>query len=322
MDFLDTVRSRHSVRAFLPRPVAPRLRRAILDSGRPYRSGPLRRSGSASRPPGAGTSRSVKIAELALEVIASPQKSNRRTWWGPGWRGSQPRMAFSPGSRARLTARAMERFPGESLFARLARAVCAAECLPRKELYEAWEVARRIRRHLRGRRVVDLAAGHGLLAYTLLLLDDSSPTAVCVDLRRPPSAGRLAVEIERRWPRLQGRVSYSEAPLDTVALRPEDLVVSVHACGVLTDRILERAVAAGAPVGVLPCCQEPAASGTLGLEGWLDGPLAVDVARALRPARAGYTLRTQRIPEPITPKNRLLIAVPPPGLPASPPASR
>src|SRR5258705_13842852 len=77
---------------------------------------------------------------------------------------------FSPSSKGRLTDRDLERFPGDSLFDRLGRAVCHAGCLPRKELYEAWEVARRVRRVFRGGRIVDLAAGHGLLAHVLLIL--------------------------------------------------------------------------------------------------------------------------------------------------------
>ena len=68
---------------------------------------------------------------------------------------------FDLSSRSRLTRRDLPRFTGETLFDRVARVVCEAECLPRKELYEAWEVARRVRRRMRGGRVVDLACGHG-----------------------------------------------------------------------------------------------------------------------------------------------------------------
>jgi hypothetical protein len=68
-----------------------------------------------------------------------------------------------------LTDRDLDRFPGTTLFDRLARAVCHAGCLPRKELYEAWEMARRVRRLFRGGRIVDLGGGHGLLAQALLL---------------------------------------------------------------------------------------------------------------------------------------------------------
>ena len=58
----------------------------------------------------------------------------------------------------------------------------------RKELYESWEVARRARRLFRGGRIVDLGAGHGLLAHVMLILDDSSPSALAC------GSGAAAVE--------------------------------------------------------------------------------------------------------------------------------
>src|SRR6476659_4475993 len=98
---------------------------------------------------------------------------------------------FEPSSRGRLTDRDLDRFPDNTLFHRVARAVCAAGCLPRKELFESWEMARRVRRLFRGGRIVDLGAGHGLLAQAMLLLDDSSPTALVVD--RAPAASAAKV---------------------------------------------------------------------------------------------------------------------------------
>jgi hypothetical protein len=219
-------------------------------------------------------------------------------------------MTFSHSSRSRLTPRSSPLFEGETLFARLARAACEANCLPRKELFEAWEVARRCRRVFRGGRVLDLAAGHGLLAYALLLLDDTSAEAICVDRRKPASFARLAAVLEERWPRLRGRVSYREEDLSGISAAPGDLVVSAHACGALTDLVLERASAARARVAVLPCCHDLAALDPGGLEGWLDGPLAVDAARALRLGARGYRVRTQLIPAEITPQNRLLLGEP------------
>jgi hypothetical protein len=213
-------------------------------------------------------------------------------------------------SRSRLTERLLTQFPGETLFERLARSVCRAGCLPRKELYEAWEVARRVRRRFRGGRVVDLACGHGLLAYILLLLDDSSPKALAVDRRVPEQAARLAACLEESWPRLAGRLEYLEKDLAQVALQPDDLVVSVHACGGLTDLVLERAMEAGARVAVLPCCHDLADGGMGCLQGWLDGALAQDVLRATRLREKGYRVITQQIPGDITPKNRLLLGEP------------
>ena len=71
---------------------------------------------------------------------------------------------FLPASRTKLTRRDRGRFAGTTLFDALGRAVCEAECLPRRELYESWEVARRVRRRFRGgrgyprRRLLVLAA--------------------------------------------------------------------------------------------------------------------------------------------------------------------
>ena len=217
---------------------------------------------------------------------------------------------FSRSSKGRLTKRDAARFAGGTLFDRIGRAVCEAGCLPRKELYEAWEVARRTRRLFRGGRVVDLAGGHGLLAHIMLLLDDSSPHAVVVDPGLPPSAAAIHAAMIGSWPRLADRVRFLPQQLDTLELESSDIVVSSHACGSLTDRILERAAAARARVAVLPCCHDINRSETGGLTGWLDAALAIDVVRAGRLRDRGYRVWTQTIPSDITPKNRLLIGEP------------
>ena len=219
-------------------------------------------------------------------------------------------MRFDPASKDRLTDHDLARFPGDTLFHRLARAVCHAGCLPRKELFEAWETARRVRRVCRGGRVVDLGGGHGLLAHAMLLLDDTSPEAIVVDTTIPSSSARLHDVLVAEWPRLSGRVTFLSARIEDVALASTDVVVSVHACGRLSDVVLERAAAARARVAVLPCCHDLDANDQGDLTGWVDGPLAVDVVRALRLKAQGYRIRTQSIAGEITPKNRLLIGEP------------
>lgn len=217
---------------------------------------------------------------------------------------------FDPSSRSRLTHHDVGRFPGETLFDRLGRALCAAECLPRKELYEAWEVARRVRRLCRGGRVVDLGAGHGLLAQILLILDDTSPAALVVDPALPPSSAPVHEAITRVWPRLAGRVAFIADSLDAVDFAPTDLVVSSHGCGALTDRVIDAATTAGARLAILPCCHDLETCDTGPLTGWLEPSLAIDVRRATRLEARGYRVWTQQIPAAITPKNRLLIGAP------------
>jgi hypothetical protein len=220
---------------------------------------------------------------------------------------------FSHGSKERLTEHDLGRFAGDTLFDRIGRAVCQAGVLPRKELYEAWEVARRARRLFRGGRVVDLGAGHGLLGQILLILDDTTPNVIAADTTLPLSHTKLHGALVESWPRLAGRVTFELQSMDAVELRPDDLVVSSHACGALTDLVLERAVAARARVAVLPCChhiREGNSSALPPLSGWLDGPLAMDVMRAVKLEQQGYRVWTQTIPADVTPKNRLLLAAP------------
>ena len=218
---------------------------------------------------------------------------------------------FALSSKARLTNHDLGRFTGNTLFDRIARAVCGASCLPRKELFEAWEVARRVRRRFRGGRVVDLCAGHGLLGHIMLLLDDSSSGGVIADRALPPSCSTLASALAAEWPRLRGRVTLIEAPLADVQLRDGDVVVSIHACGGLTDAVIDLASAARSRLAVMPCCHDLDSAQTGGLTGWLNGPLAADVVRASNLRTSGWQVWTQTIPEAITPHNRLLIAEPP-----------
>jgi len=228
-------------------------------------------------------------------------------------------MSLDPSLRVRLTAHALPHFTGKTLFDELARVVCKAECLPRKELYESWETARRVNRDMKakknaprgeGTRVVDLACGHALTAAMLLLLDDHLECALAVDKRVPESAHRLRAALVARWPKLDDKLTIVEGDLKKVALTERDIVVSVHACGKLTDEVLARAVDARARVAVLPCCHVFGPDNTQRFLHWVDTALAIDMERAFRLERAGYRVFARRIPDEITPKNRLLLGVP------------
>lgn len=219
-------------------------------------------------------------------------------------------MSFDPSSRTRLNHHDLPLFQGPTLFDRIARVLCQANCIPRKELFESWEFARRTRRRYRGGRVVDLACGHGLVAHLLLLLDDTSPCALAADSRIPESAAKLSEALCAAWPRLAGRVQLCQQRVGEVVVLPGDLVVSAHACGGLTDEVLSKALCVSARVVVLPCCQSTGKNDSGGMEGWLDAALAIDVTRAARLRAHGYVVHTQRIPESITAKNRLLFGEP------------
>ena len=220
-------------------------------------------------------------------------------------------VSFSRSSKNRLTRHDVARFQGDTLFERVARVVCVADVLPRKELYEDWEVARRVRRRFRGGRVVDVAGGHGLLANLMLLLDDTSGDAHVVD----PSLPSVRRRVARRPDRGVASPRRSRA-LDRRAARV--VRVDSRRCGGVKP-CLRRAHRQGArvccvglgqgsrvallPRSEIPVIRVPSRDGsTLSL--------AIDLRRAARLEQRGYRVWTQTIPSAITPKNRLLLGAP------------
>lgn len=124
------------------------------------------------------------------------------------------------------------------------------------------------------------------------------------------SFDRLEAALTETWPRLAGRVSYAEMNIERYEPPQDALLVGVHACGPLTDRVLDMAVRGRSRVAVLPCCHSLDRCDTGALEGWLTGPVAIDATRVARLRAEGFRVRTATIPEDITPENRLLMAEP------------
>lgn len=212
--------------------------------------------------------------------------------------------------RHRLAPYHRDRFPSQSLHDVVARLVCDAACLVEKEWHESWAVARKVLRRHRGGPVVDLAGGHGLAAFLILLQDRDTPEARVVDTRVPDSVGRLREVLAVRWPGLVARWRFLPGDLAGASIPTDARLLGIHACGGLTDVILERAVAHAVRVAVLPCCHSRSRQDAGGLDGWLAHDVAVDVVRARRLAEHGFEVHTTTIDDRITPKNRLLIGTP------------
>lgn len=217
-----------------------------------------------------------------------------------------------PGSRNKLSPSHARLYPGDGLLDTLGRAICAVDCLPRKELHEAWEMATRIRTWLASTptgRVVDVCAGYGLLAQVLLLLDtDMRSTALAVDVRLPKNHVLVHGAVIAMFPDLAGRVTFQQARLEDVVLGAGDVIVSAHACGELSDAVLDSAAAASARVALLPCCH--LTRRRTDLADRADPAARIDEERAMWLVERGYDVTVDTIPANVSAKNRLLLGRP------------
>jgi hypothetical protein len=205
-----------------------------------------------------------------------------------------------------------------SLFDEFARVVCYSKVIPRKELFEAWAMALYVHYYFppskdddhhgesdndndgdtdnddsNGKvyyqRVADLASGHGLVSWALLLLDQSrTRTAICIDKNIPKSTDIIEqvmishhpsvvydannsnsnsssssnnqIGIEERPAKqkqtlIKKRWHYVEGDIcRNVLADSTTLIVGVHCCGTLSDSILDIAISSNAPLCLIPCC--------------------------------------------------------------------
>ena len=159
------------------------------------------------------------------------------------------------------------------LFNGFARAVCQAGRVARKEVFETWAAALHIHSGFLGeegsglpcRRVCDVAAGHGLLAWALLILDDAESksgetegrrplTVLCLDVVMPRNAELIQAAMLSSFPHLEPRFDYVEGRLEQLIPHRSCLLASVHACGALSDVLVATSASSGVPLAVVPCC--------------------------------------------------------------------
>lgn len=246
-----------------------------------------------------------------------------------------------------LQPRHQREFQDSSLWNKFARAVCTANAVSRKELFESYATALLIIQHYSTLsngipdRIADLACGHGLLSWALLVLadaadgnnsdnhyDTSTPrSAVCIDQRMPKSADKIfhAVTAAGYWPSFSSRWDYVEGKLESIDINTSStssksvppLICGIHACSGLTDQILSLALIKNAPLALLPCCHSTKPLNEQDREAWNRSGGTVDLAtwvdnrRVARLRNNGYCVEVDsHLPCALTPKNRLIMASP------------
>jgi Methyltransferase domain len=238
-----------------------------------------------------------------------------------------------------LQPRHVKDFTGTTLFDEFARTVCLANAVPRKELFEAWATASYVQEHFpNSRRIADLASSHGLLSWALLVMASSPSsagdseqhplqesshlirrTAVCIDATMPGSAEKVQSAMTTQWPHLATCWDYVEGKLEGTIPSPSTLLVGVHCCGTLSDKVIDLAIQGQCSLALVPCChskqslldeQLPNLETTLRANNWTLADL-IDNQRKVRLYNAGFNVQEKRIPAAFTPKNRIILAAPP-----------
>eukprot|EP00804_Cyclotella_cryptica_P025779 CCRYP_002677-RA/>CCRYP_002677-RA protein AED:0.00 eAED:-0.00 QI:0/-1/0/1/-1/0/1/0/469 len=233
------------------------------------------------------------------------------------------------------------------LFDKFAKAVCAAGVVARKEVFETWASALYIHDYFLChqnnkaplRRVADIAAGHGLLAWALLILDDEKRkglselqcempplTAFCLDVQMPPSAEVIHASMIESFPHFVNQFHYVEGRLEQLVPHESCLLAGVHACGSLSDILVFTAANHAVPLALVPCCHSRKAKvlqacaspfakeeydAILNTKGKIpDLADRLDEARIVALKNSGMNVVEASIPKLFTDKNRLIMARP------------
>ena len=140
------------------------------------------------------------------------------------------------------------------------------------------------------------------------------PVVYAVDERMPASAGKLRDAFGEAFPRLRAQHRYIVGDARDVAAASDTLVCGLHACGGLSDIVIDVALEGSSALALVPCCHstkiphDAAAAAKVGLDE------AIDASRARRLAAAGWDVeRDVLCPPEITPKNGLILGRPPSG---------
>lgn len=226
---------------------------------------------------------------------------------------NEDRLRWAARSTFRVDRKSAPSFRGDPLAERIVAALGERRAINVKEVLESFETFGRIRKRLRAPRMADLCCGHGLTGLLFAAVERRVEEVVLVDRQKPPKADLIVEAVREAAPWTADKVRWVEADVRRAAdhLAEGTSVVAVHACGVRTDRALEAAVAVRGPVAVVPCCyQQTAKRAPRALRDALGAELATDVHRTYWLEERGYRVEWAKIPEAITPMNRVIIGHP------------
>lgn len=215
-----------------------------------------------------------------------------------------------------LDLRFCSHFNGETSFEKLSLELCRAEFLSKKEYCESVEVARILRRFIKGEQktiVYDICGGHGFVGILLAALNPSVEKAYIVDVKKPLSFERAINCVSKAIPEAKDKIVYVNQDYKTVDYAENAFLIGIHACGELSDSIQKLAIKRNLNAAIVPCCYKkyclPEKMHKF-IEHY-DLQSLVDFNRLTRSYNAGYNVSLRLLPEKITPMNKVFIHLKP-----------
>lgn len=173
-------------------------------------------------------------------------------------------------------------------------------------------------------KVYDLCSGHGLTGMLFAACnppsEDKIVKTILVDQTEPPSHRILSEFLGQVCPWIHDCVEFQSMTLEEFGSSMEDndsenedvaqMVIATHACGSLTDKVLELAVQFDScGIAAMPCCYTGTDKGTpYGIKRALGVSWAADIRRCFYLNEHGYHSDFSNIPSEITPMNRIIVA--------------
>ncbi|NKB70463.1 MAG: hypothetical protein GKR89_25620 [Candidatus Latescibacteria bacterium] len=206
-------------------------------------------------------------------------------------------------------------FASDRLEDKFIRALAARRAVDLGEILESFEFFERVRPRMRAPCIGDLCCGHALLGILFALFERKVERVVCLDRTQPPSYHKVLESAVEVAPWVGPKMEYHIGPIGPdwrSFLPPGTPLMAVHACAGLTDRCIDLALELNSRLAVMPCCHRPGLSKAPPIiTQELGYRLAIDVDRTYRLTEAGYKVHWSKIPEAVTPINRILMATPP-----------
>ncbi|OEU14221.1 hypothetical protein FRACYDRAFT_240755 [Fragilariopsis cylindrus CCMP1102] len=156
----------------------------------------------------------------------------------------------------------------------------------------------------------------------------SSISAVCIDLKMPKSSETVATVFKETFYNSNSTDectesnldfwNYVEGPIEYIIPHSSTLLVGIHACGTLSDKIIDLALSSNSPLALVPCCHTKKQFTTDQKNDFTTQTQKysltdfIDNYRKQKLMDHGYTVHEVFIPSEFTPKNRVLLCIPPP----------